>query len=289
MTLSVVIPAHNEARLLAAALVSVREQMEPGDELLVVDDASSDETAQIAGRLADQVVRLPAQSGPAIARNRGLEAARGDTIAFMDGDCVALPGWLASIRRLLAEMPRVGVVMGRITIQRSTFIGDCIASLGFPAGGHVGFEKMWRVAPDGRTDHISSGNFAVRRSVVEAHGAFDETFGLRGSEDAELSIRWHRAGVFIRFSPEACVAHEPWTDLRAYLRGQVSRGRNNYHFQQRVGDVGPFIRLRLWSSLNVLRHSLLTPRFPVVFALLATSFVLQKWGQRCEARAARKA
>jgi len=282
MNISVIIPAYNAANFVGEALQAVCNQLASDDELIVVDDASTDNTATVAERYA-RVITLEENSGPATARNVGIANAQGDIIAFVDADCIAASNWLKNIRRIFEQSKQNQVIMGKVVIPNSTFIGDCIAALGFPAGGHVGFENVWHVDPDGRTDHISSCNFATRRYVFEEFGMFDETFPLAGGEDSELSYRWFRQGVIVRFESEVYVTHRPRTSLKSFCKWQIQRGRSNYHFKQRVGSVRRFVKLRLWSTGNILKKYKFSIKLPMILLLLTSSFCLQQWGYALEA------
>ncbi|MBX9700608.1 MAG: glycosyltransferase [Acetobacteraceae bacterium] len=110
---SVVIPTYNAAGLIEAAIESVAVQTLRDLEVILVDDASRDDTvarAEAALRragLRHQVLRLERNSGPAVARNHGVVAARGTYVAFLDADDVWLPGKLAAQARILDEEPNV--------------------------------------------------------------------------------------------------------------------------------------------------------------------------------------
>lgn len=108
---SVVIPARNAARFLAAALASVRAQTRPVAEILVVDDGSTDATARIAEELGARVVCQPA-AGAAVARNRGATEATGDWLAFLDADDLWTPEKTARQLAWLEAHPGVPLVFG---------------------------------------------------------------------------------------------------------------------------------------------------------------------------------
>ncbi len=84
--ISVIIPAYNAERTLGEAIASVLQQTHPNWELIVVDDGSTDTSQQVVHRFQDDRIRLltGANGGVAIARNRGIEQAQGDYLAFLD-------------------------------------------------------------------------------------------------------------------------------------------------------------------------------------------------------------
>src|SRR6476659_6496504 len=116
--ISIVVPTRNRAERLRALLASLAEQDAPAFEVIVVDNASEDETLSVvadADSAADAHVRaihLPRPMGPAVARNHGWRSARADLVVFTDDDVVATPGWL---RRLADAHARDAdaVVQGR--------------------------------------------------------------------------------------------------------------------------------------------------------------------------------
>ena len=112
---SVVIPAYNAGRWLAETIGSVLGQSLGDFELLVVDDASTDDTAAVAVGIADsrlRLIRQPQNMGVAAARNAGIEAARGEFIAFLDADDIALPQRLEKQVAFLRAHPEVAILGG---------------------------------------------------------------------------------------------------------------------------------------------------------------------------------
>jgi glycosyltransferase involved in cell wall biosynthesis len=128
LRLSVVIPARNEEQLLGACLAALRNQSEPVDEIIVVDNGSADRTVDIAR--SHPGVRLLAEAVPGVtyARDTGLDAADGDILARIDADTVVTPGWAAAIRRAFAADPGLGGLGGPAGITRLSD-GDRIAGL----------------------------------------------------------------------------------------------------------------------------------------------------------------
>jgi glycosyltransferase involved in cell wall biosynthesis len=111
---SVVIPAHNRARLLRDTLRSIAEQDEPVAEVIVADDGSTDDTAAVIEEFGAVHVSNPAGGwGPAAARNAGLEHVRTEYVAFLDSDDLLLPNAVRVLRDALEKHPGVPFAFGR--------------------------------------------------------------------------------------------------------------------------------------------------------------------------------
>jgi len=274
--ISVVIPAFNAERSILKTLKSIQEQSAKCEEIIVVDDGSRDGTMEVARPLASNVIRTE-NRGPAAARNTGIRQASGDIIALIDSDCEADRTWIENIDAVFAD-PEISVIMGRVIIPPSTRLGDAISALGFPAGGSIGFEKIWTVAPDGHTSTLSTCNCAFRREIFERFGPFDEDFPYAGGEDTLFAAGIIRSGVRIKYCPEVRVSHEPRTSFRSFLHWQMQRGKCALLFKRKIGNVNGFARTRLWSTKNVISESWRTKKFPLVILLLFLSYLLQTLG-----------
>ena len=185
--------------------------------------------------------------------------------------------WLKSLVAPVLENKEVVATTGGTKIPPSNFLGDCISALGFPGGGSLGFEKMWKVSTNGFTNHLAVGNCAIKKNLFSTLGEFDEKMKY-GAEDAEFSYRLEKVGIPIKYEPGAFAYHEARTTLRSFIRWQVRRGKANYHFQKKVDGVGQFVKLRFWSTKNIIKTNLFNFRFPIIFALLIFSFILQQVG-----------
>lgn len=166
-------------------------------EVVVVDDASPDDTWDELGRLAlvstvpVRPLRLARQSGPAVARNRGWRAARGSLVAFTDDDCVPQPGWLS---HLVGGLQVADVVQGRtVPIPEKE------------AGRGPFARSVWVEHEDGRYE---TANVGYHRSLLEQVGGFDERFRRPFGEDIDLAWRARELGGRTLFVPDALVHHE---------------------------------------------------------------------------------
>jgi len=190
---SVIIPAYNAARFLTAALDSVFRQDYPLFEVIVVDDGSTDDTAAVLRPYADRVTILGQENaGVSAARNRGLAAARGEWVVFLDADDQFLPAKLADQTALFTRHPSLAMVHSgwQLVDEDDRFLRNV---------------EPWRHCP--RLDletwllwkPVFPGAMMFRRRVVQAAGGFDES--LRQAEDVDLVLRialaggtaaWHR-------------------------------------------------------------------------------------------------
>ncbi|MBN1671850.1 MAG: glycosyltransferase [Kiritimatiellae bacterium] len=190
---SVVMPAYNAAATIAEALRSVLAQTFRDFEILVVDDASTDGTFDIAQRTvshypAARILRLEVNSGPAAARNRGIREAKGEWIAFLDADDAWLPWALEDECRALSFFPDAALLCG-------DYVGFSDSDV---ARVDVGKEHCMDIVLRDFIDRTPVDTLTVlaRKSVLSRLGGFDEQF--RGPEDYELWMRVAAAGRIVK-------------------------------------------------------------------------------------------
>jgi glycosyltransferase involved in cell wall biosynthesis len=184
---SVVTPVYNGARYLREALESLFAQDYEPFESIVVDDGSTDRTAEIARSYAVRYVRQ-ANQGAAAARNAGLAIARGELVAFLDSDDLLPVDKLSIQAGLLAERGDIGCVLGRQEIMLE---------------GVEAPSWLTRDAIYGDLDGIPLVSAMFRRSALDAVGLYDPTF--QQSEDMDLLVRLRAHGIEIAILPEILV------------------------------------------------------------------------------------
>ncbi len=285
--ISVVICAYNVSNLIDNILASLQEQTFQDFEVVIVNDGSIDDTSQAAKSSAERIglntlnqskvriLDLPHQ-GLSATRNSGINAARAEIVAIIDADCHAQPQWLEEIHREI-ETKKETVVTGNTKIPSSTFLGDCISGLGYPGGGHLGFEKMWPVDENGYTDHLAGGNCAFRKEIIQKLGAFNPKLTIT-ADDVYLSQKILENKLKIKYNPQMIMYHPPRKDLLSFLSWHYQRGKGSYFFKQQVGSFNKFYKLRFWSTKNMIKEYWKSPKILVMISLLGLSFAMQKVG-----------
>ena len=212
---SFIIPVKNDAKRLRASLAAIAANAGSGAaiEIVVADNGSTDDSADVAASAGARVLRLPSL-GVSDLRNRAAEASTGELLAFVDADNVVAPGWVASA----------------LDVMGDDKTGAAGALCSAPPDGtwvQAAYDAL-RGRTIGRSDAswLGSGNLAVRRVAFEAVHGFDTT--LEACEDVDLCQRLRATGWKIIGDERLASVHlgDPPT-LRALFRGERWRGRDN--------------------------------------------------------------
>ena len=207
---TIVIPVWNQWAETEACLASLRPTMAAGDEVIVVDNGSSDETATRLGEHPwVQVITNPTNRGFAAACNQGAAAAGRDVIVFLNNDTVVPPGWLERLIEPFGD-PNVGA-----TGPRSNFVAgpQMVPEVGYDIDDRAGYHAWvaaWSARHDRRLDlaHTLIGFcLAVSRTAFEEVGRFDEGFGIGGFEDTDLTLKMFDRGWILLIVHDAFVHH----------------------------------------------------------------------------------
>lgn len=214
---SVVICAHNAEATIAECLRHTCALDYPGLEVIVVDDGSSDATAEIAASFAGvRLIRL-AHSGLAAARNEGFGAANGELVAYLDADAYPTPEWPYYLA-LGLNAHDVGGVGGPNLPPTTDPIGAHVVARSPGGPVHV-------LTSDDRAEHVPGCNMAFWKIVLTEVGGFDPVYVAAG-DDVDLCWRTLDRGWSIGFHPAAVVWHHRRPGLRPYLRQQAGYGRS---------------------------------------------------------------
>jgi glycosyltransferase involved in cell wall biosynthesis len=188
MDISVVIPLYNKAAHISRALDSVLAQNEPASEVIVVDDGSTDNGADIVRRYDDERIRLICQSnqGASAARNRGIAEAQTELVGFLDADDEWKPGFLPEIQRLWSSFPGCGIyATSGIKIGRDSKVHYPDLG-GAPPEPWIGtlpsFFKAFRAGWPFYTSSV-----AIPKTVLDEVGGFPH--GVSLAEDVDCWVR----------------------------------------------------------------------------------------------------
>jgi GT2 family glycosyltransferase len=209
--LSIIIPTHRGGQLLQECLRSLQDQAFDDFEIIVVDDASPDDSAGAvaASFPKTSLIRLPTQSGFAAACNRGIRASGGRYVALLNDDALPDPAWAASLVQSLEAWPEVGFCASKVVFHSSPDLvdscGDYYAREGVAGKiGHLENPDLHRNAAE--VFGASACAAIYRRSLLDEVGGFDEDFFLV-HEDTDLSFRARLLGYTCRFVPTAVARH----------------------------------------------------------------------------------
>jgi len=272
LLVSVVIPARNEAARLGECLRTLKNQSYSPIEIIVVDNASSDDTAQVAAGLADKVIVEP-RVGITYAKNAGIAQARGEFIATTDADCAVDKRWAEELLSMFSDPAVASVGGANLPSLQATRFESCVDMLLVLLSAQAG--SRYRQNGNSKTDtfHNPGCNVMYRRSALEEIGGFNES--LVTVEDEELDWRLLRKGHRLLFNPLARVYHNrrsTWPGFaRQIYRFGIGRGQF-FRLYPRFSQLVRFVPLVI--TLTWLGFAARAVVFPSLlwFFLLATVF-----------------
>lgn len=231
--ISVIVPAYNEELWLERCVTALqRQDTDAPYEIIVVDNNSTDGTAEVAERLGVRVVFEPRQ-GLTFARQAGQDAARGEIVAHTDADSQAPPNWIASIALAFQRHPETVVVSGPMAFPKAPLLMQLVAPL------QNLFVWLWWVVTR-RLSVLNGCNFAVRAALLAAAGGFAVNLPLNGDSRVLAIMKPHgearRIGTKMR------------TSARRFHGQGTLHALTFYAYQQLVAALG---RERLMSAPDI--------------------------------------
>lgn len=214
MLFSIIVPVYNRPQEIADLLNSLAEQTDKGFETVIIEDGSTvvcREECQQYKESANVSYHFKGNEGRSIARNHGMDNARGDFFIFVDSDCILPPDYIANLRKALEDNP-----------------ADCF---GGPDAAHESFTDTQKAINYAMTSFLTTGgirggkvsmekftprtfNMGFSRKVYEKVGGFREMF----SEDIDMSTRIRLAGFNITLFPDVAVYHKRRVNLKKFWR-----------------------------------------------------------------------
>jgi len=223
---SVVICTYNGERTLEETCAAVRALLYPDLEVILVDDGSTDASAEI-GRAHRFTVLSTENRGLSSARNTGLERATGEIIAYLDDDAAPDPHWLTYLVDTFQRTGSVAVGGPNLAVPGDGMVADAVAAgPGNPT--HV-------LISDREAEHIPGCNAAFDARALREIGGFDPVFRVAG-DDVDVCWRLQDRGGRIGYSPAAMVWHHRRGSLRGYLRQQRGYGRAEAMLERKWPD-----------------------------------------------------
>lgn len=263
MQLSVVIPTWNRCRLLVRTLEALLHQEDaPEFEVLVVDDGSTDTTADVVTQIqlrSPVPVHYLYQSNrkQGAARNLGARRALGGWLVFLGDDIIPSPRFLAEHRdahlRLdpdpaASRTSVIGYTTWPPEFRRTRFL-DYIGEYGW----QFGFALI-RDPLDVPFNFFYTSNLSLPRRRFLESGGFDESFQEYGWEDIELSLRLQKAGMRLAYAETASAYHNHPLDLRRFADRQRRVGRSAWSLYRRHPDAAAFLGIQGLTPYSPLAH-----------------------------------
>lgn len=210
-SVSVIIPAFNNEKTIGQTLEGLKNIDYPADkiEIIVVNDASTDRTAEVAARYQCQVVQRQKRGGCAAAKNTGVEYAKNEIIAFIDADVMVTKNWLKELVAPFKDSA-VGATGGRL--KNKLRMNNTLERF-------IELDHFYRTRKEDTVSAPGS-NSAYRREVLEVVGKLDPYIG----EDPDLPYRVHSHGYRIVYTEKAVVYHPYPNDIWTYFKKHVYYG-----------------------------------------------------------------
>jgi cellulose synthase/poly-beta-1,6-N-acetylglucosamine synthase-like glycosyltransferase len=220
---SVVVASYNGGATLDACLLSLARLNYPCYEVIVVDDGSTDDTPAIVARHDVRSLRTE-NRGLSSARNLGIEAARGEIVAYLDSDARADPDWLRHLVLALEEESAAAVGGPNLLPPEDGFVARCVdLAPGNPT--HV-------LLTDTRAEHVPGCNMAWKKAALQEIGRFDPAHRAAG-DDVDVCWKLLVREQVIAFAPSALVWHHRRPTVAGFLRQQRGYGLAEAHLRRR--------------------------------------------------------
>ena len=210
--LSVVVVTFDSREAIGRSLPALLAELSPSDEVIVVDNASADGTADAVAALAPiaRLIRNDSNTGFAAAANRGAEAATGDLVVLLNPDAIVQPGFRETILRPLSEGRGWAAWQGLVTMRGGTLVntsGNVVHFTGISWAGGAGAPVSEAVTAPREVAFASGACLAVPLDRWREEGGFSPDFFMY-CEDADLALRLRLAGGRIGIEPAARVDHD---------------------------------------------------------------------------------
>jgi GT2 family glycosyltransferase len=222
LAVSIVVPVHGRAALTKRCLDTLLATLPPGCEVIVVDDASSDETPTLLRSYGERIrrLRLPRNLGYGGACNAGAASARHDTLVFLNNDTEPHSGWLQALTGYAAAHRRAAIVGAKLLYPTGVVqhAGVAIGQDGYPHNLYAGLPAEHPAVNRSRAlQAVTGACMLVARPTFERLGGFDTGYS-NSLEDVDLCLRAGEQGAEVHYCHEAVLTH-----LESASRGREER------------------------------------------------------------------
>ena len=210
---SVITPVFNFKEFLPLSFPYIRKSNYPHFEFIVVDDNSTDGSGEFAKEYADSVIRMETKVAPGRARNRGVQASRGEIILFVDADVQILPDSISRVVKLMKDNPQIQAAFG--SYDEDPFFKNFFSQF---KNLHHHFVHQ-NANPQSHTFWAGFG--AIRREAFLSAGGFPERYSTASIEDVELGYKLAERGNQVRLVKELKVKHLKEWDFISLLKADI--------------------------------------------------------------------
>ncbi len=207
MKVALYIPCFNSARTIQACLEAVLHQERLPEQILVVDDGSTDATIEIAKKYPVKIIGHPENRGLAAARNTAIRSTDAEFIASLDSDCEPDKGWLACLIKNI-NSPATAGAGGRVEEGNLSSLFDIWRS--------VHMQQHWGAKKKTNPPFLFGSNTLFRREALIKAGSYNESYG-NNFEDVDISNRLRKSGYNLVYEPRAAAVHLKGDDLFSLL------------------------------------------------------------------------
>ena len=212
-TISIVIPTHNRVRMLQRLLKSVNTLELAPDEVIIINDGSSDQTPNHLKSWEKNnhnflpiVLNNPKSQGPGAARNIGIQLASSEAIAFTDDDCILHPSWIRAIKSSkFWEKKTIAGIGGKVYHFRHGIVSE-----------YYSYHRI--LEPPKYNQYLVTANACYLKDCLLEVNGFDETHKFPGGEDNDLSFKLTKQGYTFEFEKKMIVIHDYRTSLFSFLK-----------------------------------------------------------------------
>jgi GT2 family glycosyltransferase len=230
LTFSIVVPTFNRPEKLVPLLRSLVLMDYPKEsfEVIIVDDGSERTPQAAVAEFKDQlnvILLLAEHGGPARARQKGIDVARGKFLAFTDDDCAPATDWLTRLESALSESPNTAV--GGQTV-------NALKNNPYSTASQLLISYMYQSFNEdpNRARYFATNNLAFPAEQFRAIGGLDLTWTISGGEDRDLCERWLRQGYQLVYAPQVIMHHSHHLTLRSFMRQHFHYGRGAFRYHR---------------------------------------------------------